>query len=185
MVYRTIAFIHFFLLLLLSPEVATPQTFGVPPQCSLRAPCGQPGAALPPNMPTPPAGPNTHRNHPGQGGAPENPRPAGRSSRAIPCSVLGYEISDSIPTLNLVCPQKAIYAPLRVYLKMIWTNVEDVSYLVQHTLLHFGAGANLTSVNGQSRVELQLQDSVDAPGRRKWFDMNVLHVGLAKDDGGR
>lgn len=103
------------------------------------------------------------------------------SGTAIPCSVVGYQLTDSKPVINLLCPAVQISAPMRVYLKMAWKDLGDISHLLGHKLVKFGASANLRSKEGQSKVELTYQDEGAQRAQKRWFDVNLVSVGLAKE----
>jgi hypothetical protein len=103
------------------------------------------------------------------------------SGTSIPCSVVSYQLAESKPMISLLCPAVQISAPLRVYLKLAWKDIGDVSHFLGQKLVKIGSSANLRSKPGQSRIELTYQNEGDQASRKQWFNVNLVSVGLAKE----
>lgn len=45
----------------------------------------------------------------------------------VNCTIVGWKSDADRPVLSLLCPPKAVFAPLRVYVKLSWMHPADVS----------------------------------------------------------
>lgn len=109
------------------------------------------------------------------------PRPTKRADTQ--CSVVAWNITLPKPTLMLVCPPEAVFAPLRVYVKFSWAREEDVpdNYLnivaPSRTPTKFRTRTNERNER-EVLLRLKIYEKGKGKPQAKWVSFNSL-VGMA------
>ncbi len=107
------------------------------------------------------------------------PRPIKRA--VAQCSVVAWNITLPKPTLMLLCPPEAVFAPLRVYVKFSWAREEDVPDNYLNIVAPSRTPTKMRTNERNERevlVRLKIYEKGKGKPQAKWVSFNRL-VGIA------
>jgi hypothetical protein len=103
----------------------------------------------------------------------------------IDCSIQEWNATGPKPYLKLLCPPEAVYAPVRVYLKLSWMKAEDVVKDIDRIIARRKQLTRIRSNQNVVMVRMEVSQGKDHP-QVKWVDFNgVMDVALITDARGR
>jgi hypothetical protein len=98
---------------------------------------------------------------------------------SISCSVAKYDSTASRPILHLICPERDVFAPLRVHLTLSWKDVAQIPLSMRSMLVDTSRVVRFKSTRaGESRAELTLQAPNASRSIREWIKFTDVNVGL-------
>ena len=104
------------------------------------------------------------------------PRPTKRADAQ--CSVVAWNITLPKPTLMLLCPPEAVFAPLRVYVKFSWARAEDVPDNYLNIMAPSRTPTKMRTNEREILVRLKIYEKGKGKPQAKWVSFNRL-VGIA------
>ena len=114
-----------------------------------------------------------------EGSPPFVPIPTKRADTQ--CSVVAWNITLPKPTLMLVCPSDAVFAPLRVYIMFSWTRAEDVPDNYLNIVAPSRTPTRMRTNERNERevlVRLKIYEKGKGKPQAKWVSFNRL-AGMA------
>lgn len=98
---------------------------------------------------------------------------------SISCSVAKYDSTAARPILHLICPERDVFAPLRVHLTLSWKDVAQIPLSMRSMLVDTNRVVRFKSRGiGDSSAELTLQDPNASRSVRQWIKFTDVNVGL-------
>jgi hypothetical protein len=102
---------------------------------------------------------------------------------SISCSVAKYDSTRSRPILHLICPQREVFAPLRVHLTLSWKDVAQIPLSMRTMLVETDRVVRFKSTRiGESSAELTLQAPNASRSVKEWIKFTDVNVGLVLPD---
>jgi hypothetical protein len=102
---------------------------------------------------------------------------------SISCSVAIYDFTPARPVLHLICPERNVFAPLRVHLTLSWKDVAQVPQIMRSMLLDTNRAVRFKSRGvGDSSAELTLQAPNASHPIKQWVKFTDVNVGLVLPD---
>lgn len=102
---------------------------------------------------------------------------------SISCSVAIYDFSPARPVLHLICPERSVFAPLRVHLTLSWKDTAQVPLIMRSMLVDTNRAVRFKSRGiGDSSAELTLQDPKASRSIKEWIKFTDVNVGLVLPD---
>jgi hypothetical protein len=99
----------------------------------------------------------------------------------VSCTVARWDKSGSKPVLTLLCPPQAIFAPLRVYVKLSWMQPRNVPHNYQEIIAPANAATKIRTTKISAWVWLGMKE----PNRELHYDWipfdGVVDVALIVD----
>ena len=98
---------------------------------------------------------------------------------SVSCSVIKYDSTIDRPVLHLDCPEREVFAPLRVHLALTWKDVTQIPAAMRGMLVDTNRVVKFKSTKvGESSAELTLQDPNAARSTKQWITFTDVNVGL-------
>ncbi len=100
----------------------------------------------------------------------------------IDCSIREWNAAPPKPLLTLLCPPEAVFAPLRVYLRLSWMKPEDVPTDVGRIIVQPTGWTKIRTNRTAVMVRLDVARETGQNPRPTWVSFNgVVDVALIKD----
>jgi hypothetical protein len=100
----------------------------------------------------------------------------------IECSIQEWNSGPPKPFLKLLCPPKAEFAPLRVYLKLSWLKSDDVPMDVRGINVVRGQPTKIRANESKVLVLLEMVGEKGRNSKAQWVGFNgVVDVAIIKD----
>lgn len=101
------------------------------------------------------------------------------SDASVNCSVVKYDSALDRPIIHLVCPERQVFAPLRVHLTLSWKDVAQIPLAIHSMFLDTSRVVRFKSPRvGSSSAELTFQDPNDSRPVKQWITFTEVNVGL-------
>lgn len=98
---------------------------------------------------------------------------------SISCSVVKYDSTAARPILHLICPERDVFAPLRVHLTLSWKDVAQIPLSMRSMLVDTNRAVRFKSRGiGDSSAELTLQEPNASRSIKQWVKFTDVNVGL-------
>jgi hypothetical protein len=98
---------------------------------------------------------------------------------SISCSVAKYDSAAARPVLHLICPERDVFAPLRVHLTLSWKDVAQIPLTMRSMLVDTNRVVRFKSTKvGESSAELTLQAPNASRSIKEWIKFTDVNVGL-------
>jgi len=98
---------------------------------------------------------------------------------SISCSVAIYDYTPVRPVLHLICPERSVFAPLRVHLTLSWKDAAQVPLSMRSMLVDTNRAVRFKSRGiGDSSAELTLQAPNASHPIKQWIKFTDVNVGL-------
>lgn len=98
---------------------------------------------------------------------------------SISCSVAKYDSTAARPILHLICPERDVFAPLRVHLTLSWKDVAQIPLSMRSMLVDTNRAVRFKSHGiGDSSAELTLQAPNASHPIKEWIKFTDVNVGL-------
>lgn len=98
---------------------------------------------------------------------------------SISCSVAKYDSAAARPVLHLICPERQVFAPLRVHLTLSWKDVAQIPLSMRSMLVDTNRAVRFKSHGiGDSSAELTLQAPNASRPVKQWIKFTDVNVGL-------
>lgn len=98
---------------------------------------------------------------------------------SISCSVAKYDSTAARPILHLICPERDVFAPLRVHLTLSWKDVAQIPPSMRSMLVDTSRVVRFKSRSvGESSAELTLQAPNASHPIKEWIKFTDVNVGL-------
>jgi hypothetical protein len=102
---------------------------------------------------------------------------------SISCSIAKYDSAASRPILHLICPERDVFAPLRVHLTLSWKDVAQIPLSMRSMLVDTNRAVRFKSRGiGDSSAELTLQAPNTSHPVKEWIKFTDVNVGLVLPD---
>lgn len=102
---------------------------------------------------------------------------------SISCSVAIYDYTPVRPVLHLICPERSVFAPLRVHLTLSWKDAAQVPLSMRSMLVDTNSAVRFKSRGiGDSSAELTLQAPNASHPIKQWIKFTAVTVGLVLPD---
>ena len=92
----------------------------------------------------------------------------------IDCVVAEWRPTATRPVLTLVCPPSAVFAPLRVLIKLSWMKSEDVSVEPEQILALEGSLTKIRTNKTAAQVWLQVNEKGERKPRSTWVGFTAV-----------
>jgi hypothetical protein len=100
----------------------------------------------------------------------------------IDCSIQEWNSTSPLPVLTLLCPPKAEFAPLRVYLKLSWLKLDDVPAQIGKIIVGHKGATKIRANRNEVQVLLNVVGNKGEDSTSKWVGFNgVVDLALVKD----
>lgn len=98
---------------------------------------------------------------------------------SVNCSLVKYDSALDRPILHLVCPERGVFAPLRVHLTLSWKDASQIPPAMRSMLVDTSRVVRFKSPSvGNSSAELTFQDINEARSVKQWVTFTQVNVGL-------
>jgi len=102
---------------------------------------------------------------------------------SISCSVAKYDSAAARPVLHLICPERDVFAPLRVHLTLSWKDAAQIPQTMRSMLVDTNRVVRFKSRGvGESSAELTLEDPDASRSIKQWIRFTDVNVGLVLPD---
>jgi hypothetical protein len=102
---------------------------------------------------------------------------------SVSCSVAKYDSTAARPILHLICPERDVFAPLRVHLTLSWKDVAQIPLSMRSMLVDTNRAVRFKSRGiGDSSAEITLQDPNAPRSIKQWIKFTDVNVGLVLPD---
>lgn len=92
----------------------------------------------------------------------------------IDCVVAEWRPTATRPVLTLICPPNAVFAPLRVLIKLSWMKSEDVSVEPEQILALEGSPTRIRTNKAAAQVWLQVNLKGERKPRSTWVGFTAV-----------
>jgi len=92
----------------------------------------------------------------------------------IDCMVAQWQPTPTKPVLTLICPPTAVFAPLRVLIKLSWMKTEDVPVNPEHILAPAGTPTKIRTDKSAALIWLQVDNKGKRESRGTWIGFNAV-----------
>ena len=92
----------------------------------------------------------------------------------IDCVVAEWRPTATRPVLTLICPPSAVFAPLRVLIKLSWMKSEDVSVEPEQILALEGSPTKIRTNKTAAQVWLQVNEKGERKPRNTWIGFTAV-----------
>ena len=100
----------------------------------------------------------------------------------IECSIQEWSSARPLPFLKLLCPPQAVYAQVRVYLRLSWLKPQDVSKDVDKIITRTRQSTMIRASGTGVKVRMEISGEKGHPPQARWVDFNgVADIALITD----